>query len=632
MDIQAVGNPKSGQPASSIWIKLRDKMQEHNLLSSKLYSNEPDRIAKTIKDALHAVPHRRVIVMFDEADHFLNADATAAFSEVGRLRSLMGVETDRRLKVIFAGLHNVQRFQGIPNQPLAHFGRPICIGPLEPASAIQLIRRPLSVLGFDFETDSCIHKILSYTNYHPGLIQLFGQELLHSLRQHAVDQLPATITAADVEAVYKDSETRNVIRERFELTLGLDNRYQAVAYAIIVDQLRSNNAFNKSYSAAQLLGILRNWLPDIFENQSLDEFRGILDEMGGLGVLSGATSGYYRLRSPNLVRLMGTELDIENKLLEIASKPIETQFDADAFHPIINPSSKMYSPFTNGQERALNAPRFGVLLIHGSDATGIAQVTHALTKFAPVDCPCVIQIPKNVTPASLNEWLKKTARNRDTAEKVFCHLNATDDASQTADFVRTAIEFCREQRVRNKLLRILILFSPTATAAWCDLPLALRQQLETEADSVMCLRPWSEGGIQHRLEFEGKSLLPDVFQQVALATGGWPTLLDEVIKRSAKTDDPRPAAKAIRAELIAGPLKDQLRMALGIPFAQHIDLVWKFIKSESAVRRELVLPELIDESLTVDQCGNAISLLERLSLIHTSAKGIIPDPTISLIW
>lgn len=631
MDIQAVGNPKSGQPASSIWIKLRDKMQEMNLLSSKLYSNESDRIAKTIKDALHVVPHRRVTVMFDEADHFLNADAAAGFAEVGRLRSLM-VDTDRRLKVIFAGLHNVQRFQGIPNQPLAHFGTPICIGPLEPASAIQLVKRPFSVLGFDFEDDSCVHKILSYTNYHPGLIQLFGQELLHSLRQRSVNQLPATITVADVEGVYKDSETRNVIRERFELTLGLDNRYQAVAYAIIVDQLRSNNAFSKSYSAAQLLGILRDWLPVVFENQSLDEFRGILDEMAGLGVLSGAASGYYRLRSPNLVRLMGTESDIENKLLELASKPVETQFDADGFHPVINPSSKMYSPFTNGQERALNAPRFGVLLIHGSDATGISQTSDALSKFAPPDCPGVFKVPEGLSATELAEWFRKTAKNRDTSEKVFCYLNAPEDALMAADAVSAAIEFCRGQRVRNKLLRILILFSPQATANWCNLPLAMRQQLENEADSVMPLKPWSEGGIQHRLAIEGKSLLPDVCKQVALATGGWPILLDEVIKRSSKTDDPRTAAKSIHADLIEGPLKGQLRTALGIPFSAPVDLVWQFIKSETPVQRELVLPELIEGSITSDECNNAILLLERLSLIHTSGNAISPDPTISLIW
>jgi len=39
-------------------------------------------------------------------------------------------KTNRRFKVVFAGLHNVQRATKEQNHPLAHFGEPICIGPL----------------------------------------------------------------------------------------------------------------------------------------------------------------------------------------------------------------------------------------------------------------------------------------------------------------------------------------------------------------------------------------------------------------------------------------------------------------------------------------------------------------------
>ena len=45
------------------------------------------------------------------------------------LKGLMD-RTNRRFKVVFAGLHNVQRTTTLSNHPLAHYGTPICVGPL----------------------------------------------------------------------------------------------------------------------------------------------------------------------------------------------------------------------------------------------------------------------------------------------------------------------------------------------------------------------------------------------------------------------------------------------------------------------------------------------------------------------
>jgi hypothetical protein len=136
--------------------------------------------------------------------------------------------------VIFAGLHNVQRFQGIPNQPLAHFGTPLCVGPLEPVAAQQLVRQPLETLGYRFADDTTVLRVLSYTNYHPGLIQLFCQELLKRLHMRPGNVAPPySIGQNDVEAVYRLPQVRERIRERFDWTLALDARYQAIAWSMI---------------------------------------------------------------------------------------------------------------------------------------------------------------------------------------------------------------------------------------------------------------------------------------------------------------------------------------------------------------------------------------------------------------
>src|SRR5690606_29267321 len=139
------------------------------LLGARSRAEKPDAIVRQIRDALDADRNRRVLLLCDEADNFLDADAgEQKFREILRLRDLMN-QTSRRFKVVFAGLHDVQRFQSIPNQPLAHFGTPLCVGPLDPRSARQLIVEPLEALGYRFREPTAALRILSYTNYHPGL-------------------------------------------------------------------------------------------------------------------------------------------------------------------------------------------------------------------------------------------------------------------------------------------------------------------------------------------------------------------------------------------------------------------------------------------------------------------------------
>jgi hypothetical protein len=103
----------------------------------------------------------------------MEEDSKKDFEQIKRLRDLMN-ETDRRFKAIFTGLHNVQRFQRIPNQPLAHFGSPLRIGPLGPNDAIDLIEKPLKVLGYKFVPEQLVHQILAQTNYTRASFSFFA--------------------------------------------------------------------------------------------------------------------------------------------------------------------------------------------------------------------------------------------------------------------------------------------------------------------------------------------------------------------------------------------------------------------------------------------------------------------------
>ena len=51
---------------------------------------------------------------------------------------------DERFRPVFAGLHQVQRFNATPNQRLTHFGRNRAVGPLSTTDARRLLIEPMA--------------------------------------------------------------------------------------------------------------------------------------------------------------------------------------------------------------------------------------------------------------------------------------------------------------------------------------------------------------------------------------------------------------------------------------------------------------------------------------------------------
>ena len=158
---------------------------------------------------------------------------------------------------------------------------------------------------------------MSYTNYHPGLIQLFGHELLTRLQERpGEDSPPYPVRQSDVEDVYRDRKVRDSIREQFEATLALDSRYQSLTWSMVVDQQQTRNRSSLAYTSEALWQITQQWWPHGINPADEDQVRGLLDEMCGLGILGRSSEGQYRLRNPNLLRLLGA--DLEDRLLKLA--------------------------------------------------------------------------------------------------------------------------------------------------------------------------------------------------------------------------------------------------------------------------------------------------------------------------
>lgn len=635
-DIKPIGDPRSHQAEpNSIWARLKSGLIKFNLLP-KTTATKPDKIIEQIETMMENNPKRRVLVLFDEADNFLAADKERNFEIVSNIKRLMD-STDRRFKAIFAGLHSVLRYDGVPNQPLAHL-RALQVGPLEPEAAKQLIADPLEALGFRFPEgdETPIFGILAYSNSHPGLIQLFCQKLLERMYAQRPNHVgPYVITRDDVEAVYRQREVQEEIKRRFEWTLALDPRYKALAEMMVYVQLQDRDSFARTFSVLEMLDISRDYWPEAFQKSNSDEFRGYLDELVGLGVLVRNERNEYRLRSPNLVRLMGSDDDIELSLAELESRPISPSFSPDSHHAPLDDNASRYSPFTFAQSRFLNDKRFGVGLIFGSQALGMDLVENAIkTHFVPPDSSGKhrkIALGPN-RGSALIQWLEKFRKTNPDTEQLIAYrfIRGGTSGDLMTEQVEAALKFCRKhQRSKRQWMRIFLIFDSVSTYEWLQLPLSEFTRLESEVDSAVTLRRWDEIGIEQRLQQHNKMATGHVIGQLQKILGGWPFLLDKLSDQwGRRGDDPLPAGNKLAQELLDSETGKQFLSATGWGVDSRAKQVFQTIVSFEGVSDEDLVPDILGEDLSVAECVFVLEYLRRMGLIYEDGAKVLPAPVI----
>jgi hypothetical protein len=159
IDVKTVGDPGGLEPDPEvIWYRLARHFPE-------LDTRPPARDARGAAEGLSELFRRdrelRALVMLDEADRFLQADAGRGFVNVSRLNALV-TESGGRLRLVFAGLKSVARFRHVPNQPLG--GEEVVVGPLDPQAARELVAEPLGWLGYEAGEEAVL-TLLAATNF-----------------------------------------------------------------------------------------------------------------------------------------------------------------------------------------------------------------------------------------------------------------------------------------------------------------------------------------------------------------------------------------------------------------------------------------------------------------------------------
>ena len=205
--------------ADAVWDTLLEHLIDRKIIEAKRSgrgSRSPHKqVVAGISAWLKESASRRMLILLDESDRFFESDAPA-FVETSNIRNL-GVTTNGHAKVVFAGLHSVQRFTKVAgNGPFSHLAqRPTVIGPLKPQYALDLLTAPMATMGYEFAEQDLVNRVLAYCSYQPFLLQMFGHRLVERMHeQRAVNgasSVPYVVTRADIDAVQDNADLREDI-------------------------------------------------------------------------------------------------------------------------------------------------------------------------------------------------------------------------------------------------------------------------------------------------------------------------------------------------------------------------------------------------------------------------------------
>lgn len=615
----------STDQVDDLWSMIAGKLDQRDIVPLKRRPRDSAQFVEAAVTAwLDANPSRRLLLLLDECDMFFDADAKAGFRHTTRLRDLMNA-TSRRFKPVFAGLHQVQRFAHLPNQPLAgaHFGDPIAIGPLSPDPAYRLMFTPMETLGITFESDELVHRVLAYCNYQPKLLQLVGEALVReALSRRSTEGPDYHIRDEDLERVIGSDAVRQKVRETVQLTLELDSRYKLIALIVALDAL--DNGADHTIDTNTLRDECREWWPDGFPHRGPDEFRSLLSEMSGLGVLS-ERNGRWRLRSSNVLRLLGTRETIEDELCGENWKEKITRLSAEHVRRTLKDGS--IAPLTERQLATVIERTNRLLVVVGTPATGIDRVQMLLEEEAS-QIGARFTIHKAQRPGTFKKELAGGAAGDQ-------HRVVVSDLSNTRlDHAVTSLQNALSMMPVSGVTRSVVALVNASTSdllVRADAP-----DLGNFTDQIIVMHRLSADGLRSWVasETEKVSCFSDTASQKLLidTTGGWPTLLDEAAQLAASGRNARRCCELLTAGVASGKYATKLIDDVGMNSNPVVNAAFaKMVEYDGPMTLE-DLVELFDEQ---DNAGARLAaLLRYLDVIEERPEDgrWAPEPVFVATW
>ncbi|MGW0136815.1 hypothetical protein [Streptomyces sp. NPDC003299] len=619
-----------------IWSLLADELKRRGVFGNRVSEQAgPDVIARRLGEWLDADQSRRLLVLADEADAFLTADSRrtfkmggeSTFPNVKRFQQLME-HSDRRFKVVFAGLHQVQRFGALSNVSTAHGGPDVLVGPLKQQAALKLVTEPMAALGYVFERPELVWRILAITNYQANLVQIFCSELVRTLhsRPYVTAGQATAITDGDVQEVAASETLRRRIAERLRFTINLEDRYRVLALVIALRSLE--DGYRGDYSAKELLDLARDAWPEGFEECGVQQAEIYLTEMVGLGLLIrlGDRAG-FAVRSPNVVNMLGTREDLELELHE-TEFGLPYDYNPRAARRVLgrdrNTGVQRYSPLTEGQLHEAAQP--GVSVVSATDLHQPDLVLRAVAAFAEGRGVKVVRSDRG---ADLRSALSAAAAARPrTAHVVLADLRGIH-IDELGDQLRLCVEHAgppadkhvpqNEGRKDKQSRSVLVVAdaeavgSLRATDDGRRLRMRILQPRRWTADS---LRAWPECPFVSREDR----------RRLTAATSGWPHWTEiavaDVSLRGATLDDALDHIRAVTAK--PANVAEHIRQSgLTERDLSLLDMWTAYVEEGQGVPVDDVEAAT---GLSADETREWLSHLDQLGVLDEVDKGMAVDP------
>ncbi|WP_079151882.1 hypothetical protein [Streptomyces sp. RTd22] len=525
--------------AEAIWPELERRLVGERILAEprgKAAQGEPwRRVQDGIECWLREDPERRLLILLDECDGFFESDAVRQCSETRRLRALAELSdaTRNRAKVVFAGLHSVQRFtRHVQNTPFNQMAQnPTVVGPLKPQFAADLLLYPMRALGYEFADTDLVNRVLGFCSYQPFLLQIFGHRLVRAMqgkRLRERKEPPYQIDENDIATVEQDPDLRAEITKAFQATLDLDDCYRVVAD--VLARHARDRGLQTRLSDRELREECETWWREGFHRLDSVSFRAYLEEMVGLGTLAPNHDGAgWHLRGPNALRMIGTADEIESRLLR-AEEDCRLQDTVVLERRPRVLKGERSAPLTVNQIDYLrgDGSRNLVRVVLGSEATGIgdvAETLHLTTHQAPRWSP--------VGTCSAHDYRKELQRAvPDEHRLVVSDLRGARPVK--VDRCRESLAEARVLLPPNGTRTVALVTGTNQLAFWHDL---IAEADATVHDELVVLKRLDVHGVRAWAQDQGLFGTEQRLEMLAARTGGWPLLLDRAANEHAGCRD-----------------------------------------------------------------------------------------------
>jgi len=516
------------QPPSNIWSEIRRAFAE-KIRPKATGSASPDTTIAYIRTWLDESPSNKLIVLADEADSFLRADARRAYEESSKIAALMR-DTRDRFRMIFAGTIDVGRHAASKNAPLNEFGDPVIVLPALPRDARRMLEVPLAALGI-YLNESDVYQILARTNYYPGLIQFIGEKIVE-LNVDSSALPPAGISSDRIAKLLEQDSVRRMMIERFGLTLGLTDDYKCIIYSLVQKQSGAGMAVNSLSEDKIYQSAVEAW-PRRFSKMPLNEFNVILQELMPMGVLVRDQDG-YRLRSPNLVPLLGSPAELATVLKGLERQAVD---NLDDFHCIYDKDRALFSPLSQAQETLITGESHPINLVLTPNAAQWNAVVESLRSNRDEQFDFQVEIPAEALADYQSWYANEDIAKRTEAKRITLIANLVNVERDSMP-ARLEALVADPRLVRHRTVTFVIGLPGNAALRYLSFDESRRAQWEKERD-LIAVRRWTLDQIRVALSDLELTSTYEVGQHVERVTGGWHFLLTQLFESWQRRDSPQ---------------------------------------------------------------------------------------------